>query len=428
MDEEKDLAQRKKEAAERAKQLARERLAAKRAAEQAQPAAEQGRRPTDETNADAAPPAGPIKEAQEPEPPASAEDLASAKKRAAEEARARAAELRRQREAAATGAGTGDDLEAAKRKAAEEARARAAELRRQREAATGAGARDDLEAAKRKAAEEARARAAELRGQREAATGAGTGDDLEAAKRKAAEEERARAAELRRQREAANDGAADEDLELAKKKAAAAAKARAAAMAKQQGDVADDAAKQKAAAAARAKAKATGADGGMEQPPASSPNDPLLDHYVRLIREHLGPDVLEDAYINRLAKDVPTLVVKKEAYYKVAELLKSHEQLRFDYLSELHGTDYKTHMEVYVHLYSYSNRQPVALKVKIERDNPEIDSLVPLWPGANWPECEAYDLLGIRFRGHPNLIRIFLGEQWVGHPLRKDYEPYDAEV
>ncbi|WP_031406677.1 NADH-quinone oxidoreductase subunit C [Geobacillus vulcani] len=483
MDQEKDLAQRKKEAAERAKQLARERLAAKQAAEQTQPAAGRGSLPTDEANADAAPPTGPIKEAPRTELPASAEDLASAKKRAAEEARARAAELRRQREAANDGAATGDDLEAAKRKAAEEARARAAELRRQREAAaTGAATGDDLEAAKRKAAEEARAKAAELRRQREAAndgaatgddleaakrkaaeeararaaelrrqreaaaTGAATGDDLEAAKRKAAEEARAKAAELRRQREAANDGAADEDLELAKKKAAAAAKAkaaaaakaRAAAMAKQQGDASEDdelakqkaaaAAKAKAAAAARAKAKAADADGGTEQPPSPSPNDPLLEKYVRIIREHLGPDVLEDAYINRLAKDVPTLVVKKEAYYKIAELLKGHEQLRFDYLSELHGTDFETHMEVYVHLYSYPNRQPAALKVKIERDNPEIDSLVPLWPGANWPECEAYDLLGIRFRGHPNLIRIFLGEQWVGHPLRKDYEPYDAEV
>ncbi|BBW97864.1 NADH-quinone oxidoreductase subunit C [Geobacillus icigianus] len=395
MDEEKDLVQRKKEAAERAKQLARERLAAKRAAEQAQPAAEQGRRPTNETNADAVPSPGPIKEAPRTEPPASAEDLASAKKRAAEEARAKAAELRRQREAAAMGAPSGDDLEAAKRKAAEEARARAAELRRQREAANDGAADEDLELAKKKAAAAAKAKAAAT----------------------------ARAAAMAKQQ-----GDASKDDELAKQKAAAAAKARAAAMAKQQGDVADDAAKQKAAAAARAKAKAADADGGTEQPSSPSPNDPLLEKCVRIIREHLGRDVLEDAYINRLAKDVPTLVVKKEAYYKVAELLKSHEQLRFDYLSELHGTDYKTHMEVYVHLYSYSNRQPVALKVKIERDNPEIDSLVPLWPGANWPECEAYDLLGIRFRGHPNLIRIFLGEQWVGHPLRKDYEPYDAEV
>ncbi|ADU95787.1 NADH-quinone oxidoreductase subunit C [Geobacillus sp. Y412MC52] len=392
MDEEKDLAQRKKEAAERAKQLARERLAARQADEQARSAAETGslKTPPNSNGSQTETTKG---EATEP---ASADDLALAKKRAAEEARAKAAQLRRQREAAAPGAATGDDLEAAKRKAAEEARARAAELRRQREAAES-GAEDDLELAKKKAVAAAKARAAALAKQKAAEA---SGDDDELAKQKAAA--------------------------AAKAKAAAAAKARAAALAKQQGGAGDEGAKQKAAAAARAKAEET--DGGTGRSAAPSPNDPLLEKYVRIIHEHLGSDVLEDAYINRLAKDVPTLVVKKEAYYKVAELLKGHEQLRFDYLSELHGTDFQTHMEVYVHLYSYPNRQPVALKVKIERDNPEVDSLVPLWPGANWPECEAYDLLGIRFRGHPNLIRIFLGEQWVGHPLRKDYEPYDAEV
>ncbi|QCK81275.1 NADH-quinone oxidoreductase subunit C [Geobacillus kaustophilus NBRC 102445] len=392
MDEEKDLAQRKKEAAERAKQLARERLAARQADEQAKSAAETGslKTPPNSNGSQLETTKG---EATEP---ASADDLALAKKRAAEEARARAAELRRQREAAASGAATEGDLEAAKRKAAEEARARAAELRRQREAAES-GAEDDLELAKKKAAAAAKARAAALAKQKAAEA---SGDDDELAKQKAAA--------------------------AAKAKAAAAAKARAAALAKQQGGAGDEGAKQKAAAAARTKAEET--DGGTGRSAAPSPNDPLLEKYVRIIHEHLGSDVLEDAYINRLAKDVPTLVVKKEAYYKVAELLKGHEQLRFDYLSELHGTDFQTHMEVYVHLYSYPNRQPVALKVKIERDNPEVDSLVPLWPGANWPECEAYDLLGIRFRGHPNLIRIFLGEQWVGHPLRKDYEPYDAEV
>jgi NADH-quinone oxidoreductase subunit C len=137
---------------------------------------------------------------------------------------------------------------------------------------------------------------------------------------------------------------------------------------------------------------------------------------------------LENSYINKLSKDVPTLVAKRETYFKVAQFLKYNEQLGFDYLSELHGTDFVTHMEVYVHLYSYKNRQSVALKVKIDREEPEIESLVPLWAGANWPECEAYDLLGIKFLGHPNLHRIFLGEDWVGYPLRKDYEPYDVEV
>ncbi|OAO82440.1 NADH-ubiquinone oxidoreductase chain C [Anoxybacillus flavithermus] len=264
--------------------------------------------------------------------------------------------------------------------------------------------------------------------------------DLQQLKREAAE----RAKQLAKERLAAKQAAEqteptleqEDDVALAKKKAAAAAKAKAAALAKQKaaetGDLSEEElAKKKAAAAAKAKAaaaaKAKNADVAEQKEETPSPNQPYLDKYVKVIEQHLGKDVLENAYINRLSKDVPTLVAKKDTYYKVAEFLKYNEQLSFDYLSELHGTDFQTHMEVYVHLYSYKNRQSVALKVKIDRDNPVIDSLVPLWPGANWPECEAYDLLGIRFEGHPNLIRIFLGENWVGYPLRKDYEPYDME-
>ncbi|KXG08497.1 NADH-quinone oxidoreductase subunit C/D [Anoxybacillus sp. P3H1B] len=267
-------------------------------------------------------------------------------------------------------------------------------------------------------------------------------DALELAKQKAAAAAKAKAAALAKQKaqEPSSEVPEGDALELAKQKAAAAAKAKAAALAKQQGDGSDHeqdlakekakaiaAAKAKAAAAAKAKAAAGAAETAKpEETP--SPNQPLLDKYIKVIHEHLGEDVLEAAYINRLSKDVPTLVAKRTTYYKVAQFLKYNEQLGFDYLSELHGTDFGTHMEVYVHLYSYKNDQPVALKVKLDRDHPEIESLVPLWPGANWPECEAYDLLGIRFQGHPNLIRIFLGENWVGHPLRKDYEPYDVEV
>lgn len=192
------------------------------------------------------------------------------------------------------------------------------------------------------------------------------------------------------------------------------------------------AAKAKAAAAAKAKGSAktkvqAGKNNAAEEEEKPSPNQPYLDKYVKVIGEHLGKEVLEDFYINRLSKDVPTLVVKREHYYRVAEFLKYNEQLGFDYLSELHGTDFMTHMEVYVHLYSFKNKQSVALKVKLDRDEPVIDSLTPLWAGAEWPECEAYDLLGIKFENHPNLRRILLGEDWVGYPLRKDYKPYDVE-
>ena len=113
--------------------------------------------------------------------------------------------------------------------------------------------------------------------------------------------------------------------------------------------------------------------------------------------------------------------LKRKPTIKWQNYFKYNEQLGFDYLSELHGTDFETHMEVYAYLYSYRNKQGLAVKVKLDRDQPKIDSIVSLWAGANWPECEAYDLLGIVFTGHPNLHRIMLGENWVGHPLRKDY-------
>ncbi|TCT26415.1 NADH/F420H2 dehydrogenase subunit C [Melghiribacillus thermohalophilus] len=159
-----------------------------------------------------------------------------------------------------------------------------------------------------------------------------------------------------------------------------------------------------------------------------SPKEPLLKKYVALIHEHLGENSLEDAYINRASKELPTLIVQPESYFSIARLLKTHQELQFNYLSELHGTDFKEYMEVYVHLYSFARKEHIALKVKLDREKPIIHSLVPLWEGANWPECEAYDLLGIEFKNHPDLKRIFLGEDWEGYPLRKDYEPYDVEV
>ncbi len=186
--------------------------------------------------------------------------------------------------------------------------------------------------------------------------------------------------------------------------------------------------KAKAAAAAKAKARKPVEENEPVQEEKPSPNQPVLDRYLQIIRENLGDDLLEDAYINRLAKDVPTLVAKRESYLRLAQFLKYNELLAFDYLSETHGTDFESHMEIYNHLYSYRNSQSVALKVKLDREVPEIDSLTSVWQGANWPERESYDLLGIIFKGHPNLTRIMMPDDWVGHPLRKDYEPYDVEV
>ncbi|EJR28032.1 NADH-quinone oxidoreductase subunit C, partial [Bacillus cereus] len=228
------------------------------------------------------------------------------------------------------------------------------------------------------------------------------------------------------------------DEEKAKAKAVAAAKAKAAALAKQkasqgEGDSGDEkakaiaAAKAKAAAAARAKGAVNKIEDELQQEEPSV-NQPYLNRYVEIVKERIGEYALVDSYINKLSKDVPTLVAEPSKYYEVMELMRFHEGLAFDYMSELHATDFVTHMEVYVHLFSYGKKQSVAVKVKLDREAPQVKSVTPLWKGADWPERETYDLLGIVFEGHPNLSRILMPDDWVGYPLRKDYEPYDVEV
>jgi NADH-quinone oxidoreductase subunit C len=77
--------------------------------------------------------------------------------------------------------------------------------------------------------------------------------------------------------------------------------------------------------------------------------------------------------------------------------------------------------EVVYHLFSTAAKKRVRLKVTLSGSDASVDSLVPLWPSANFFEREVFDLFGIRFDGHPNLKRIMMPEGWDGHPLRKDY-------
>ncbi|PFP64931.1 NADH-quinone oxidoreductase subunit C [Bacillus cereus] len=316
--------------------------------------------------------------------------------------------------------------------------AKAAALAKQKREGTEEVTEEEKAKAKAKAAAAAKAKVAALAKQKREGTEEVTEEEKAKAKAKAAAKAKAEA--LAKQKREGTEEVTEEEKAKAKAKAVAAAKAKAAALAKQKasqgdGDSGDEkakaiaAAKAKAAAAARAKTK--GAEGKKEDEPKQeelSVNQPYLNQYVEAIREKLGEGALVDSYINKLSKDVPTLVVDPEKYYEVMESLRFHEGLAFDYMSELHATDFVTHMEVYVHLFSYGKKQSVAVKVKLDRETPQVESVTALWKGADWPEREAYDLLGIIFKGHPNLKRILMPEDWVGYPLRKDYEPYDVEV
>ncbi|PFN75128.1 NADH-quinone oxidoreductase subunit C [Bacillus cereus] len=326
------------------------------------------------------------------------------------------------------------NVEEAKRLAAAAAKAKAAALAKRKREGTEEVPDEEKAKAKAAAAAKAKAKAAALAKQKR--EGTEEVPDEAKAKAKAAAAAKAKAAALAKQKREGTEEGIDEEKAKAKAKAVAAAKAKAAALAKaSQGDGNSGDEKAKAIAAAKAKAaaaaRAKGAVNKVEDEPQQeepSVNQPYLNQYVEVVKEKLGEYALVDSYINKLSKDVPTLVAEPSKYYEVMELMRLHEGLAFDYMSELHATDFVTHMEVYVHLFSYGKKQSVAVKVKLDREAPQVESVTPLWKGADWPEREAYDLLGIVFKGHPNLSRILMPDDWVGYPLRKDYEPYDVEV
>ncbi|MFD6506098.1 NADH-quinone oxidoreductase subunit C [Bacillus sp. NPDC060175] len=417
-DPNKDLEDMKREAARHAKEEARKRLAAKHGTEMSKLEGEH-------------------REKEKALPKDKGINVEEAKAKAAAAAKVKAAALAKQKREGNEEV-TDEEKVKAKAKAAAAAKAKAAALAKQNRKGTEEVTDEEKVKAKAKAAAAAKAKAAALAKQKREGNEEVT--DEEKVKAKAAAAAKAKVAALAKQKREGIEEVTDEEKvkAKAKAKAVAVAKAKAAALAKQKasqgdGDSGDEkvkaiaAAKAKAAAAARAK----GAVNKIEDEPQQeepSVNQPYLNRYVEIVKEKIGEYALVDSYINKLSKDVPTLVVEPSKYYEVMELLRFHEGLAFDYMSELHATDFVTHMEVYVHLFSYGKKQSVAVKVKLDREAPQVESVTPLWKGADWPEREAYDLLGIVFEGHPNLSRILMPDDWVGYPLRKDYEPYDVEV
>jgi NADH-quinone oxidoreductase subunit C len=119
-----------------------------------------------------------------------------------------------------------------------------------------------------------------------------------------------------------------------------------------------------------------------------------------------------------------TIVVARNVLRTVAARCREDEKLQFNLLTDATCVDrfpMEPRFELNYHLVSIPRRQKVRLRVRLSGDDPVVDSLVPVWPGANWLEREIFDLFGIRFTDHPDLRRILLPDDWEGHPLRKDY-------
>lgn len=143
-----------------------------------------------------------------------------------------------------------------------------------------------------------------------------------------------------------------------------------------------------------------------------------------------------------LAARDPWIQVAPEIWTDVALALRDTADWRFDTLSDLTAVDWlqtdpklaakfpiRPRIELVAHLASLEHRHRLVVKIELPRwkgdvpgEIPEVGSVVSVWPIADWHERECYDLLGIRFVGHPHLTRILCPEDWVGHPLRKDYQ------
>ena len=116
------------------------------------------------------------------------------------------------------------------------------------------------------------------------------------------------------------------------------------------------------------------------------------------------------------------ILIDSRAVASVLHVLKESPEFDFNYLNSLTAVDYYDYFEVIYHLTSMKNNQTVTVKARVAgRENPELPSINQLWRGADFQEREVFDLLGIRFSGHPNLKRIALWEGFEGHPLRKDF-------
>jgi NADH-quinone oxidoreductase subunit C len=125
-----------------------------------------------------------------------------------------------------------------------------------------------------------------------------------------------------------------------------------------------------------------------------------------------------------------TALVAPEHWKAICQHARTHSALDFDMFVDLCGVDYPergatgARIEVVLHLYSLGKRHRVRLKTRVGDDDlegAELDSLTSIWPGANWFEREVFDMSGVTFVGHPDLRRILMYPEFVGHPLLKDY-------
>jgi NADH-quinone oxidoreductase subunit C len=149
---------------------------------------------------------------------------------------------------------------------------------------------------------------------------------------------------------------------------------------------------------------------------------------LQRVQEQFKDDIIE----THAFRGDETAVIRPSALRAVAKYLKDTPELNFDFLMDLTAVDYlffaggriqkEFRFEVVYHFYSLTHNHRLRIKVPVDEKNPEVETLTDLWASADWYEREVWDMFGIKFRGHPNLKRILMYEEFKGHALRKDYQ------
>lgn len=187
-----------------------------------------------------------------------------------------------------------------------------------------------------------------------------------------------------------------------------------------------EAAKAKVAAAKEAAAQKAGAAApAAPKPPVKKkdegpkPVDASHHPLVRKLKETLGDAVLEASEF----RGQLSIAIARERIVEACTALRNDDETPFNYLSDLTCVHYPDNrnapFQVVYNLYSISKNERVRLNVDTNGEG--VDSVTSIWPSADWPEREVYDLFGVVFHNHPDLRRILLPPDWDGHPLRKDY-------
>ncbi len=150
--------------------------------------------------------------------------------------------------------------------------------------------------------------------------------------------------------------------------------------------------------------------------------DPL--QIAKMIEEKFAEQVLSTmTYAGQVA-----VSLKKDQIKDICLFLRDEPSLKMDHLADLTAVDYSRYpgdngprFEVVYNLISTVYRHRIRLKIRVPEEDPRVDTVSSVWHTADWHERETYDLMGIKFDGHPDLRRILLTEDWEGHPLRKEY-------